>query len=60
MRWQIGEDNRIIRLSPALKDELCCLAVLGPLAAFDLRANFVAMLVLLTRLVSGWPQFVLL
>lgn len=36
----VGEDNRIIRLSPALKDELCCLAVLGPLAAFDLRAKF--------------------
>lgn len=36
----IAEDNRIIRLSPALKDELCSLAVLGPLASYDLRAEF--------------------
>ena len=36
----LKEDNLVLRLSPALCDELCSLAVLGPLAVFDLRAQF--------------------
>ena len=53
----IGEDNRIIRLSPSLKDELCSLAVLGALAAFDLRADFRGYVLEMLQ-VNGRPQFV--
>lgn len=36
----IDDDSAVIRLSPALQDELLSLSVLGPLAAADLRAEF--------------------